>query len=86
MIPSSLTVHTRFGHGRRLRMWIPLFLVWLLLLPIVLILFPVVCLVCLFVRVNAVRLYLIAWQILRSLRDTLIEVENDEMAFQVRII
>ena len=43
-------------------------------------------LVCLFLRVNAVRLYLTAWQILRSIKDTLVEVENDEMAFRVLII
>jgi hypothetical protein len=86
MIPTSLTVHTRFGHGRSFRVWIPLFLVWVLLLPLVLVLFPVVLLVCIFVRVNAVRLYLTAWQILKSMKDMLVEVENDEMAFQVRIL
>jgi hypothetical protein len=55
-------------------------------LPIVLVLFPVVFVVCLFVQINAFRLYLTAWQILSSMKDTLVEVESGEMAFKFRIV
>ena len=86
MIPFSLIVGMRFRRGRRFHLWFPLFLVWLLLLPLVLVLFPVVFLVGLFVQVSAVRLYVTVWQILRSMRDTLVEVDNDELAFRLSIL
>ncbi|HTV81936.1 MAG TPA: hypothetical protein VME18_04750 [Acidobacteriaceae bacterium] len=78
MIPWSAFVYvewwTRAHRNHRFSLWIPLFLAWLLLLPLVLILFPVVALACLFVRVNALRLYAAAWSILSSLPKTRVEV------------
>jgi hypothetical protein len=64
---------------------VPLFLVWLVLLPVVLVLFPVVALGCLFVHLNAVRLYGTAWGIVSSLRKTLVEVDTPEVRVCVRL-
>jgi len=85
MIPLGVTVRLRRTGRRGFAVWIPLFLLWLLLLPVALVLFPVVYLACLFVRVNAVQLYMTAWRILASLRHTLIEVEDAEHAVRIHI-
>lgn len=92
MIPFTASVHIRWWSpspaGRqphRLRLWIPLFLLWILLLPLLLVLLPVVALLCLFVRVNALRLYAAAWGILSSLRHTLVEVNSDGTEVRVRL-
>lgn len=80
MIPWSAFIYvewwTRSHRNRRFSLWIPLFLAWLLLLPLVLVLFPVVALACLFIRVNAVRLYAAAWGVLTGLRKTRVEVRS----------
>ena len=89
MIPwgASVRVQWRNGAGRRrgFWIWVPLFLVWLVLLPLLLILFPVVALACVFVRLNAVRLYTTAWGIVSSLRKTLVEVDRPEVRVFVRV-
>ncbi len=85
MIPLGVTVGWSYSGRRGFTLWIPLFLLWLLLLPVVLVLFPLVCVMCLFVRVNAVRLYATAWSILAALRHTLIEVEDSEHAIRIHI-
>ena len=83
MIPwgASVRVQWRNDAGRRrgFWIWVPLFLVWLVLLPLLLVLFPVVALVCLFVHLNAVRLYATTWGIVSSLRKTLVEVDTPEV-------
>lgn len=81
MIPFTASVHLRWWsptasgqRAHRLRLWIPLFLIWILLLPLLLVLLPVVALACRFVDLSALRLYAAAWGILSSLRHTLVEV------------
>jgi hypothetical protein len=69
----------------RIRLWVPLFLVWILLLPLVLMLFPFVALGGIFVRVNAVRLYTSVWSILTSLRHTLVEVHSPAAHVRVHL-
>lgn len=92
MIPWSASVRVNWTTHRpsaprqhRLRLWVPLFLVWILLLPLVLILFPVVALACIFVRVNALRLYSTAWSILTSLRHTFVEVHSPAANVRVHL-
>lgn len=70
------TLHPAGPRPHRFRLWIPLFLIWLLLLPLVLVLFPFVALACIFVNVNALRLYVAGWGILSALRHTLVEVHS----------
>jgi hypothetical protein len=89
MIPWGASIRVQWGNrgGRRrgFWIWVPLFLVWLVLLPLVLVLFPVVALVCVFVHLNALRLYRTAWGIVSSLRKTLVEVDTPEVRVWVRV-
>ena len=89
MIPwgASVRVQWRDRGGRRrgFWIWVPLFLVWLVLLPLLLVLFPVVALMGLFIHLNAVRLYGSAWDVVRSLRKTLVEVDTPEFRVRVRV-
>jgi hypothetical protein len=86
MIPLTATVRMRLAEGRSWRIWIPLFVVWLMLLPVALVLFPMMFLLGLLVRVSAFRLYGTVWGTLSSLRNTLVEVENEDVLFRVRIV
>jgi hypothetical protein len=86
MIPFAATIGVDRGKRGSLRLWIPLFLVWLLLLPLVLVLFPLAFVVGLWARINAFRLYGVVWRILSSLRNTLVEVTNDGVAFRLRVL
>jgi hypothetical protein len=78
MIPWSAFIYvewwTRSRRQRCFSLWIPLFVAWLVLLPLVLVLFPVVALACVFIRINAFRLYAAAWGVLTGLRKTRVEV------------
>ncbi|MNK72779.1 hypothetical protein D3C87_922630 [compost metagenome] len=92
MIPFTASIRIRWWshspagkHSHRFRLWIPLFLLWILLLPLLLVSLPVVALVCLSVRVNALRLYAAAWEILSSLRHTLVEVNSPGTEVRVRL-
>jgi hypothetical protein len=89
MIPWSAFIYvewwTRSHRNHRLSLWIPLFLAWLLLLPLLVVLFPVVALACLFVRMNAIRLYAAAWGILTGLRKTRVEVRSPAARVLVNI-
>lgn len=89
MIPWGASVRVqwrdRVGRRRGFWIWVPLFLVWLILLPLLLVLFPVVALACVFVRLNAARLYGTAWGIVSSLRKTVVDVDAPEVRVRVRL-
>jgi hypothetical protein len=69
----------------RLRLWIPLFLIWLLLLPFLLLLLPLAMVACLIVRINPFRTLTALWQVIAGLRGTNIEVKDGNAALVVRI-
>ncbi len=69
----------------RFRIWVPLFLVWLVLAPMVLVLFPFVALASVFLGINGLELYATAWQMLSSLRRTLVEVESPDVLVRVKV-
>ncbi len=70
----------------KLRLWIPLFLVWLLLLPLVLVLLPLAMLALLVVRISPFRAFAAFWQTLSGLTGTHIEVNAPEACVYVRIL
>lgn len=86
MIPFAAIVYWRGTCTRDHRLWVPLFLVWILLLPLLAVLFPLVFVIGLCIRIHAGKLYLAAWQILTSLRKTLIEIENPGICLKIRIV
>jgi hypothetical protein len=69
----------------RIKLWIPLFLIWLLLLPFVLLLLPLAMLACLVVQINPFRALAVLWQALTGLRGTNIEVNDADAVVAVRI-
>jgi hypothetical protein len=91
VIRISTTKHSSNGNPRRqdapsrLRLWIPLFVVWLLLLPLVLVLLPLAALALLVIRVNPFRAVAVFWQTLAGLTGTLIEVNAPDALVYVRI-
>ncbi len=72
MIPLVAVVSLRGRESRTLRIWVPL----LLLVPLVVLLSPLIFIGCLVCRVNPFRAFSVAWQILRALNDTEVEVEH----------
>ena len=94
MIPWGASIRVQWwdcGRGGRSRgphrflIWLPLFLVWLVLAPVVLVLFPLVAVVSLFFGISGVELYATAWQMLSSLRRTLVEVESPDVLVRVKV-
>lgn len=78
MIPLLAVVGFRNRHARRFQLWLPLFLVWLLVLPFVLVLLPFVLVGFWAKRVNPFRAVRAVWQTFCALRNTHVEIENDE--------
>lgn len=86
MIPFLMTLRLRRRQGRTWRLWIPLFLVWILLLPIVLLVFPVMLVMGLCVGVNAFRVCVWTVQVVCSLRNLVVDVEDEELSFGLRFV
>jgi hypothetical protein len=76
MIPFVAVVSLRGRESRTLRIWVPLILLWLLFVLLVVLLSPLIFIGCLVCRVNPFRAFSGAWQILRALNDTEVEVEH----------
>lgn len=76
---------SRHGGSERLRLWLPLFLIWLLLLPLVLVLLPLAALALLILQVNPFRAFAVFWQTLTGLTGTHIEVNGPDALVYVRI-
>lgn len=75
----------RHDPPRRLRLWIPLFLIWLLLLPLVLVLLPLAMLALLILNINPFGALAAFWQTLSGLTGTHIEVNAPDALVYVRI-
>ena len=77
----------RFHRPRaRLRLWVPLFLVWLLLLPLVLLLFPAMIVVSVAFRINPWRALTAFWGLFTGITGTNIELNDRKAAVRIRII
>lgn len=61
---------------RRIRLWLPLFLVWLLLLPFVPVLLPVYLVVCIVMEIRPLRTLGALFGVLGGLAGTHVEVDN----------
>lgn len=90
MIPLTATLHVRWdsahsGKSRRLRLWIPMVLVWLFLAPLLLLALPLLAVVGLYFRVNALRAYGVFWEIACATRHTLVEVHSPRADVRVRL-
>ncbi|HEY0107022.1 MAG TPA: hypothetical protein VGB91_13135, partial [Rhizomicrobium sp.] len=77
MLPPMLAiVHVSSGRvGRRIRLWVPLFLVWLILLPVFLVLLPVYFVVCAVTDIAPFQTLGAFLSVLGSLGGTHVEVD-----------
>ena len=85
MIPLLAVIRWRRGDGRRLGLWVPLFLLWLLLLPVAVILLPLVILLLAIAGTNPFRFLGAGWQCLSALRGTCIDFDNRDRALYLFI-
>jgi len=86
MIPLLAQVVVEHEHGRPIRLWLPLFLVWLLLAVLGVLLSPLVIVVCLIARMNP---FTTVWRLCRvfaALAGTHIEVQAPDAVVLVRVI
>jgi hypothetical protein len=86
MIPLVAIVRIEPPHGRRIRLWLPLFLVWLLLVVLGLVLSPLILIACLIARMNP---FTAIWRLVGvfvAMAGTDIEVESPEATIVVRVI
>lgn len=86
MIPFFAVVSVRPQHGRPIRLWLPVFLVWLLLVVLGIILSPLIVIACLIARLNP---FLTVWRLIGvfvAMAGTDIEVQAPDAHVVVRMI
>lgn len=86
MIPVFAIVHVEPRRGRRIRLWLPLFLVWLLLAVLGLLLSPLILIGCLIARLNP---FATLWNLIGvfvALAGVNIEITSPDAAVLVRVI
>ena len=86
MIPLIAIVHVEPRRGPRIRLWLPLFLVWLLLVILGLLLSPLILIACLIARLNP---FTAIWSLIGvfvAMAGTDIEVVAPEATIIVRVI
>ena len=76
MIPLLADLRIERGRGRRIRVWLPLFLLWLLALPVLIAILPVVAVVLLASGRNPLRLFTAYWGVLNAIPGSHIEVNG----------
>jgi len=86
MIPLIAVVQIEPRHGRRIRLWLPLFLVWLLLVILGLLLSPLILIACLIVRLNPLRVIWSLISVFVAMAGTHIEVQAPDAVILVRVI
>lgn len=96
MIPMMMTLAVRHGGvdrrtgqrvpgGHRIRLWLPLFLIWILIAPFALLLSPLILLGVAMARLNPFRALTAAFGLLAALTGTLIEVETPDAVVNIRV-
>ena len=88
MIPMVVSVDIRHdGEGpQRIRLWLPLFLLWLLLAPLVILLSPLWLLALLLLGPRALTAPMVLFDVLTSLSGTLVEVVAPDALVFIRVI
>ena len=76
MLPLVMDLRVRTDVGHRIRLWLPLFLLWLLALPLLILLLPFYVVACFVMRVNPLSGIRAFWNLLSAVRGTHIEVDN----------
>jgi uncharacterized membrane protein len=87
MIPcfAVIQVENPYWH-HRLRIWLPIFLVWFLLLPLAPLLLLIMAAICLVGGVNPLRAIAAFWRILCALPGTQVQVRRGANHVHARIL
>lgn len=86
MMPPLFVVLNVVQRGRRIRLWIPLFLFWILLLPLLLVLLPFAVLALLAMDLSPHRSIGAMLGVLGSLRGTSIDIAQADSNVFIRIV
>ena len=86
MIPLFAVIGWRTQRGRKLRLWLPLFLLWLLLLPLVLVLLPFAIIGCLLLSISPWRFIATGWNLLTGLRGMQLELDHIDHYLTLHVI
>lgn len=76
MPPMLLLTEVRRRKGRKIRLWVPLFLVWILLLPVAVLLFPVFVVLSLAFGLEPLAAMDVVYDLLAGLAGTRIEIDT----------
>jgi hypothetical protein len=76
MIPMMAVLRVERGQRRRVRLWLPLFLLWLLALPVLVVALPVVAIILLAYSRNPLRIFAAYWSVLSAIPGSHIEVSG----------
>jgi hypothetical protein len=76
MIPLAMTLRVQTDRGHRVRLWLPLFLLWLLVLPLLILLLPFYLVFCAVAGLNPLRWVAAFWGLLSATAGTHIEVDT----------
>jgi hypothetical protein len=76
MIPMVAVLRIERGQRRRIRLWLPLFLLWLLALPVLIVTLPIVAVILLVYGRNPLRLFAAYWNVLSAIPGSHIEVNG----------
>jgi len=86
MMPPLLVLLDIEKAGRRMRLWLPLFLVWLLLLPLVLVLLPFAILALAVIGLRPFHAIGVLFGAIAALKGTVIEITRPRAAVSIRIV
>jgi len=76
MIPLMAVLRVERPERRRVRLWLPLFLLWLLALPVLVVALPVVAVILIAYRRNPLRIFGAYWQVLGAIPGSHIEMNR----------
>lgn len=85
-MPPMLVLTDVRRKGRRIRLWVPLFLIWLLLLPVAVLLFPVFIVLCLAFGREPLAAMDAVYDLLSGLTGTVIEIDTPRAFVFIRFV
>ena len=76
MIPMMAVLRVERPLRRRIRLWLPVFLLWLLALPVLIVILPVAAVILIAYRRNPLRIFAAYWNVLNAIPGSHIEVSG----------
>jgi uncharacterized membrane protein len=86
VIPLLLVLRIRNERGRRVNLYLPLFLVWVLLAPLALVALVVLCVVAPFRGIAPHRVLPAVWRVICGLRGLRVDVDSPEARVFVHFV